>query len=117
MEMRSVGKRVCIVLLLLLVAPMVAQPPEEKNGEEKGIVPFSVNPPRTIWINDDPDGDMHSSYRAIAIEDLNGDGVPDVVSGQGGGSEKVYVTDGATGSTLWSYDPRALQGCGFKGPR
>ena len=111
-KMRFVGKRICLVLLLLLVAPMVAQPPEEK-----GVAPFSVNPPRTIWINDDPDGGMSASYRAIAIEDLNGDGVPDVVSGQGGGSEKVYVTDGATGSTLWSYDPRALQGCGFKGPR
>ncbi len=38
---------------------------------------------------------------AVIIEDLDGDLVPDIVAGSGGGNE-AYVVSGATGSTIYS---------------
>ncbi len=35
--------------------------------------------------------------------DVNGDGVPDVVFGCGGGNEFVYTVSGRTGSLIWAY--------------
>ena len=36
-------------------------------------------------------------------EDVNGDGIPDVVIGCGGGNEEVYTLSGRTGAIIWQY--------------
>lgn len=36
-------------------------------------------------------------------EDVNGDGIPDVVIGCGGGNEMVYTLSGRTGAVIWEY--------------
>lgn len=38
------------------------------------------------------------------MDDLNGDGIPEVVIGCGGGNEEVYVLSGGTGKLIWEYD-------------
>jgi len=38
------------------------------------------------------------------MDDLNGDGIPEVVIGCGGGNEEVYVLSGSTGRLIWEYD-------------
>lgn len=40
---------------------------------------------------------------AMAIADVNNDGIHDVVIGCGGGNEMVYALNGSNGSILWSY--------------
>lgn len=37
------------------------------------------------------------------MDDLNGDGIQEVVIGCGGGNEEVYVLNGATGKPIWEY--------------
>jgi hypothetical protein len=37
------------------------------------------------------------------MDDLNGDGVKEVVIGCGGGNEEVYVLSGSTGKVIWEY--------------
>ncbi len=37
------------------------------------------------------------------MDDLNGDGVKEVVIGCGGGNEEVYVLSGSTGRVIWEY--------------
>lgn len=37
------------------------------------------------------------------MDDLNGDGIKEVVIGCGGGNEAVYVLNGATGRLIWEY--------------
>ena len=38
------------------------------------------------------------------MDDINGDGVKEVVIGCGGGNEEVYVLSGSTGKLIWEYD-------------
>jgi hypothetical protein len=38
------------------------------------------------------------------MDDLNGDGIKEVVIGCGGGNEEVYVLSGGTGKVIWEYD-------------
>ena len=40
---------------------------------------------------------------AMAIADVNNDGIHDVVIGCGGGNEMVYALNGSNGSIIWSY--------------
>lgn len=48
--------------------------------------------------------DLPPQQRALAIHnDMNNDGVPDVVIGTGGGNEHVYALDGSNGSILWQF--------------
>ncbi|HRJ85713.1 MAG TPA: choice-of-anchor D domain-containing protein [Ignavibacteria bacterium] len=37
------------------------------------------------------------------MDDVNGDGIKDVVIGCGGGNEEVYVLSGSTGRVIWEY--------------
>ncbi len=48
--------------------------------------------------------DLPPQQKALAIaNDLNGDGVQDVVIGTGGGNEHVYALDGTDGNILWQF--------------
>lgn len=38
------------------------------------------------------------------MDDINNDGIPEVVIGCGGGNEEVYVLSGGTGRVIWEYD-------------
>jgi len=45
-----------------------------------------------------------SNHAATVIDDVNGDGVPEVVVGTWQASNQVICLDGADGSTVWTYD-------------
>ncbi len=50
------------------------------------------NPPQSAWV-----------YSIDAVDDLNGDGVPEVTFCTGNYNQGVYMMDGASGSALWYY--------------
>ena len=59
--------------------------------------------------------DLPPQQRAMTIaNDLNGDGLQDVVIGTGGGNERVYALSGADGSIIWDFgtDDPAQTGLG-----
>ncbi|MCK4548348.1 MAG: choice-of-anchor D domain-containing protein [Candidatus Eisenbacteria sp.] len=72
------------------------------NGNGSGVAD-------TLWSFDtsiDPyrTGSVYQDRGMTPVEDLDGDGIQDVVIGTAGGSRSVFAISGADGSQIWSYD-------------
>jgi outer membrane protein assembly factor BamB len=66
--------------------------------------------PSVIWTFDT----YSASYGMAAAEDLNNDGIPDIVFGCYRNDGRIYALNGKDGSLLWSFDatvPGTDQGC------
>lgn len=73
-------------------------------------VSFSQTVPSLVWTFDT----RSASYGMSACEDLNEDGIPDIVFGCYRNDGRIYALDGKDGSLIWSYDatvPGTDQGC------
>ena len=66
-----------------------------------------------MWETQITSGNVYQENAIATINDINGDGIEDVVIGTTGGDESVRALSGKTGTPLWRYDTHQFGGGGW----
>lgn len=77
------------------------------TSEENNIRCFSggaVGTGVVLWTHNIYSGNIYNQKGLAITQDVNGDGIQDVVVGATGGARLVRCLSGATGQTIWTYD-------------
>ena len=74
------------------------------TGRRRALEPPDSSSGQTLWQSTPEGGLGGGEYRAIALADINGDGVPDVIAARGNSPNGwlVEATDGQTFQSLWT---------------
>lgn len=86
------------------------------TSEENNIRCFSggaIGTGVVLWTHNIYSGNIYNQNGLTVTQDVNGDGIQDVVVGATGGARLVRCISGATGQTIWTYDTHEYGGGGW----